>query len=976
MKIKLLGSTKIEMDGRTLERTDWKNPKALELVVMLALQPEHRLSKQTLIKQLWPIGEESSALFQRHLSYARSLLNSKGQHYLVRDSESDYVLALTEAVEVDVLDFWRNSAPSQPIWVQQQALTLYQGDLLSGMDAPWLDEERQALRSRYQGVLLDAAEHYLQYQQWDRALEQFQRLLENDPDVEIAQAGVLRCLIHKGQWNRAKAYLHSVADKFLLQLLPSAEFHQLIRSFTQVVVNDRASELVGRQRLLEDLGLLIQSQPWVTLTGTGGIGKTTLVRETIQVQQHLNRRIIWLELHDLLEMDGFMARLRQLVGVTQPDIHLLQAALQDIDFVVLDNAEHVQYAAREFCVWLVETCPHLHLLVTSQVPLKHTQEMVLEVPALSTVQAQGLNFVPCEAVQLFAKRASSIHPSFRLNSDNIQAVSSLCQLLEGIPLAIELAAGRIRMLSVHTILATLQQTITVLSGGVFQQVKRHESMESTLNWSLGLLNTPQQRLLHRLAQFPAGCTQEALLQVCADEVITTKDVPHLVKELREYHLVQQDQLEGRIRLLHLFRLHLNTALPNAAFQRRYIAYFLNHVLLHARQSNNSRLLAAEQVNAITEELPNIYTALHWANEFGLDEQTLQFFELRNFWMRTGRLAEARQFIEVSKSSLPTPESHQASTYYLTAGIVMTQTGDAATGKSLLEHSMALEIQFHQPIPLTTLNALAATELYLGNIDRTIELATEIIRLARKEVPQMCLQVALNLRGLYLGQRKYLEALQVLRDVEPVYLELKRHQQLPPMLDALFRQKLAVTLLWNKHLREGQQLLMAVMPELWDPGVPEDQSVLMDAYMMMCICIEAWELAAEFCGAYSQEHEEFDFRPDGLHQQQFLENRSMIEQQLQERFDEHFARGQKLTLEEVHQRMLTVPIIHERTEFPLTAREKQILDILLQEPLISAKQIAKRLSISERTVQKHIQAGIYRKLKVTRRKQLLQLFDSA
>jgi predicted ATPase len=304
---------------------------------------------------------------------------------------------------------------------------------------------------------------------------------------------------------------------------------------------------VGREREMAEIKRALAMTRLLTLTGVGGSGNTRLALEVARDLVGAYPDGVW-----LVELTGLSepALVPQAVATTlkvreqpgRPLLDTLLDALHDKEMLLLlDNCEHLIDAAARLAEALLDSCPRLRILATSREPLGVADELSWIVPPLSAPSAQQSPTVKelegYESARLFADRASSRHPGFELTSENATAVAQVCARLEGIPLAIELAAARIGMLSAEQISERLGHSLKLLTDGGQTAERCHQTLRVTLDWSYELLSEPEQVLFKRLSAFAGGFTLEAAESVGTGGGIEEEDVLDLLSILVDKSLV-------------------------------------------------------------------------------------------------------------------------------------------------------------------------------------------------------------------------------------------------------------------------------------------------------------------------------------------------------------------------------------------------------------------------------------------------------
>jgi predicted ATPase len=287
---------------------------------------------------------------------------------------------------------------------------------------------------------------------------------------------------------------------------------------------ESGSPLLGREADLAALTELLSEHRVVTITGTGGIGKT---RTAIEVCRRLApdflEGISFVTLADVTDADGVVPALADALDVKEAEGRSLNRGVTDLigekkALLLLDNLEQVIESAGTVAE-IVETCPELRMLITSRGPLRIGAEHEYHLEPLSVPPGDAdatSDVLSYPAVALFLERARAVNPTFEITVQNTRTVAEVCRRLDGLPLAIELAAARIRLLSPEALLERLQHALDVLTGGRRDVPKRQQTLRAAIDWSHSLLTDAEQRLFRRLAVFPAGATFEAIDAICAE----------------------------------------------------------------------------------------------------------------------------------------------------------------------------------------------------------------------------------------------------------------------------------------------------------------------------------------------------------------------------------------------------------------------------------------------------------------------------
>ena len=407
------------------------------------------------------------------------------------------------------------------------------------------------------------------------------------------------------------------------------------------------TRFIGRDRELADLTRLLGTARLVTLTGAGGSGKTRLAREAALRIHEEFARTAWVDLAPLA--DGELVAQQVAVGMHVPERVgtatlelLIDAVGGDRVLLVLDNCEHIVDAAAGLAEAMLRACPRLSILATSRAALGVASETAWLVPPL----ACG------EAVQLFVERAQSTQPSFALTDGNAPSLSEICRRLDGIPLAIELAAARVRVLSPEQIARRLDDAFRLLTAGSRTALPRHRTLRATMEWSFNLLGEREQTLLRRLSVFSGSFTLDAAEVVCAGGTLEADDILDGVAALVDKSLVVMEAGDGvaRYRLLETVRQYglerLTEAGERDALERRHAGYYI-HIVEAAAPNLVGGSNAPSVLATLLAEHDNLRTASAWAvadpsrAELGLRFVGAMFW----LWYAVGQFREARQLVD-------------------------------------------------------------------------------------------------------------------------------------------------------------------------------------------------------------------------------------------------------------------------------------------------------------------------------------------
>ncbi len=426
------------------------------------------------------------------------------------------------------------------------------------------------------------------------------------------------------------------------------------------------TSFIGRERELSEVKALLAAARLVTLTGPGGSGKTRLAGRTaadLLAAAAYPDGMVWIDLSPV----GDPELVPQVVGTAlsiheQPGFPLAETIVDTLRLrqmlLVLDNCEHLASACARLVDSLLRGCLQLDILVTSRAPLQVQAEVAWPVPPLAVpapdrwtegsldeVQVEAL--ARFEAVQLFTARAAAVFPAFRLSPQNAAAVAQICSRLDGLPLAIELAAARLKVLSAAQMADRLDDALALLTRGSPLAARRQQTLRATLDWSYDLLAGPEQVLLRRLAVFAGGFTLEAAEAVCPDESLEPAWLLDTLSNLVDQSLVtveRQDDSRPRYRLLEIIRQYgrekLRAAGEHDFLRDRHLAWCLD--LAGQAEAGLRGPQQGAWLERLEREHDNLRAALDWSQEAGHTELGLRLAApLHLFWDRRGYLSEGR-----------------------------------------------------------------------------------------------------------------------------------------------------------------------------------------------------------------------------------------------------------------------------------------------------------------------------------------------
>ena len=513
------------------------------------------------------------------------------------------------------------------------------------------------------------------------------------------------------------------------------------------------NRFVGRGRDLAELALLLTDVRVLTLCGTGGIGKTRLaLRLGGDLADGFPDGAWLVSLADVADPAFVTTRVAGALGMREEPGQPLDATLADALrnrrlLLILDNCEHLVTACAQLCQGLVASCPWLRILATSREPLRVPGETVWRVPPLSLPPAgtAAQELAQHEAVQLFTERATAARPGFALGPGNAAAIAGVCRTLDGMPLAIELAAARVGALAVEQISGRLSDRFHLLATGRRTAPPRQRTLRATVDWSYELLTPAEQLLLRRLAVF-SGWNLEMAERVCADERLPAEAVLDQLAALIDKSLVALDLEvagEARYRLLDTIREYAAERLAASGeapkLRRRHrdrMLEFIEAVAAQAfRRGDPPWPVRLRMYKDACLEADNFTAALSWTLEQDEPEPGLRLcIALRSPWVTDGDVAEGAKWLDqflAQGAGMPDVAPAILSRALVARAELAFEQQEYPTARRCAEASLA---ECHraggESAAAGALRVLGSAELRLGNADRAQELADQAVAAAR------------------------------------------------------------------------------------------------------------------------------------------------------------------------------------------------------------------------------------------------------
>jgi predicted ATPase/DNA-binding SARP family transcriptional activator len=724
---------------------------------MLLLRAGEAVSTDELVEALWPQAPPANALtaLQGYVLQLRRLLEpetSDGRYQILVTKPTGYALAI-EPEQLDLRRFERLLVKGRTLLaagsatdsadVLREALGLWRGPPLSDFRYDTftqaaviqLEELRLACLEERIGADLALGRH-------TELVGELESLVDEHPLRERPRGQLMLALYRARRQAEAlevyQSFRRLVAEG--LGIEPSAELRKLqtaiLRQDSFLAVEPAeiaarrhipapATPIIGRNSEQAELSALLitEGARLVTITGPGGVGKTRLAIEVAsELAESFTGGVFFVALAPLQDAALVPSAIAGALGVResgdQPLLETLKGHLRNQRaLLVLDNFEHVLDAAH-VAAELLAGAPALAILATSRGPLhlygehEHALEpLALPDPNRTPAPAE---LASVDSVALFHARARAVNRRFELTAANANAVAEICERLDGLPLALELAAARAKLLPPDEVLARLEESLPVLTGGPRDAPARQRTLRATIGWSYALLEDNERTLFRRLAVFAGGCTIEAAEAVCDAEL----DTLAALVEASVLRSIDVPGGERRFSMLRVVREYAAEKLEGSGEADDVRARHMEYLLDFGRDAN-ARMTGAEQaaqLQRVAHEHDNIRATLAWALEQDPEQALRLVAQLQRFFYLRGYSAEGVRALESALAQAPEAEPALRARALRSAGTLAEGIGDFTRARSYLEDGVEQFRRLGDPKELAaTLNNLGAVAVRQGDV---------------------------------------------------------------------------------------------------------------------------------------------------------------------------------------------------------------------------------------------------------------------
>lgn len=800
LTITTLGGLQISQGGIPLADLALRKAEALFIYLACSRRPQPR---EVLADLFW--DDRSPAQSLGSLRMALSNLRTRLTPYLIItratvafNYDSPHRLDVVELEQhIEAAHSYRSGGNEQsPEAVQEleQAVALYRGPFLQGFYLreasgfeEWMLMEQERLERRVTAALQDLVTTYLGRGEYSAGIPHASRLLQIDPLDEEMHRQLMRLLAYSGQ-RAAALEQYQTCRRILsaeLGIAPAPSTTELYESIrvgkmegvtttpgsTAWAAKEAARRLpaqltpfIGRETDKAALVKYLSDSTCrlVTLVGPGGIGKSRLALQVVADVLHEFEDGVWfVELAPLTVPDLVGPTIAAALGVKETAgrdlLDTLKEALRNKQMLlVLDNFEQVAGAASIVSA-LLNAAPRLKVLVTSRAPLRLYGEREYVVPPMSLPDPAHLpsldRLTQYEAVRLFIERAQDVKLDFQVTNENAPSVAEICVRLDGLPLAIELAAARVRLFPPQALLSRLSNRLKVLTGGATNLPARQQTLRGAIEWSYDLLDEGEKQLFRRMSVFQGGRTLQALEEVCNIEGDLRMDVLSGVESLVTKSMLQQREGhdgEPRFWMLETIHEYAREKLSESGEEHQFRACHLDYFVALAEETTPQLQgpQQAERMALLDLEMGNLRVAIQWAFEHGEEEKAARIAgALWGFMWTRGFLSEGRQWLEAALQSRSLRAEVRA-TALRACGILAHDCGDYERARTCFEEALDLRRQLGDKSGMAgTLNALGVLFHHRGEYEQAHEYYKQALSLFQELDDHARITVALNNLGV-------------------------------------------------------------------------------------------------------------------------------------------------------------------------------------------------------------------------------------
>ena len=505
------------------------------------------------------------------------------------------------------------------------------------------------------------------------------------------------------------------------------------------------TSFIGREEVIMELKKLFLQTRLLTIIGSGGAGKTRLAMQVgAEMIDDFSSGVFITELAPVNDPSSVVQTVMNSFEVKEEPGRLLHetltAFLKDKEMlIILDNCEHLIYECAGLAEMLLSKCPKLKIITSSREALNCRGELTYRLPSLTLPDISVINtpeqLTQYESVRLFIERAVAVNQTFRVNNDNAPALAQICYQLDGIPLAIELAAVRIKVLSVEHIFDRLKNRFKLLTGGKRTALPRQQTLKALIDWSYDLLSEKEKILMNRISVFAGGWTLESAEEICSDEKITKEEVLDLLNQLTEKSIIIYDEAQDRFRILETIKQYGEEKLRDSNQSEKILLKHLNYFLEYS-ESTESKLEGSEAqiwLEKLEAEHNNFQFAIEWSIKNGFRESGARISgALGDYWYIRGHYSTGRGLLERILDNAADISKNSLANILNWAGKLATHQGENEIAQKYCERSLVLRRGLGDESGVAkTLNSLGILQFTKSNFEEAKKFYEESLLISFK-----------------------------------------------------------------------------------------------------------------------------------------------------------------------------------------------------------------------------------------------------
>lgn len=547
------------------------------------------------------------------------------------------------------------------------------------------------------------------------------------------------------------------------------------------------TNFIGREDSIKIVKELFNQTRLLTLTGPGGGGKSRLALQVgADIIDDFENGVFIAELAPVNDPSFVMQALMNSFGIKEeagktPDESLLDHLRDKQLLLILDNCEHLIRTCAVTAELLLTNCPELKIIATSRESLNCFGEKTYIVPSLSlpdlSVSYTPVQLSQYESVRLFSERALAVNVNFSISYENTSALAEICSRLDGIPLAIELAAARIKILSVENICERLSNRFSLLTAGKRTALPRQQTLKALIDWSYDLLSEKEKILWERLSVFSGGWTLESAEEICSDEKIQNLEILDLLHTLTEKSIIIYDSDKERYRILETLKQYGEEKFENSVGKeiilRKYLIYFTEFAERAGLKLNSSEI--QDWLKKLESELGNFQSAIEWSLSGSEAENGARLaVALGNFWDIRGYYSAGRQLLEKFLINIQSINKSLAILIFRFSGILSCGQSDYRQAQKYFENCLSISREIGEKHGIAkSLNQLGGTIYFIGEYELAQKYYDESLALYRELLDKDGLAACLHNYGNTLsGLGKYEQGQNYLEESLAIRLEIK------------------------------------------------------------------------------------------------------------------------------------------------------------------------------------------------------------